>query len=639
MIIQFIYNKEETPVIKMRPDPLISDAGKDNQKTREQLLTELAGLQGIVTALKDEQAGYNRIVGMLDGIAEPLLILDDATRIIYANPAAGRLLDTGHEQLPGNHLRDVYPGGISTLFYNVYKRVVADRNPASFEQKFRRDKWLEVNLYPVVGGMVMLFHDITVRRHKDEIPRLALALLHHLKENVFLLRSDGRLFHVNDETRNSLGYSTNELIRMSIFDLVPQAHLGEWHDILDRIRQKGSTTFESVLRAKDGREFPVDVYANYIELYGHEYYAVSARDITERKNIDAVLEKYQLFSENTRDIVLFVRRDGRITEANEAAVKVYGYTREELLSLTIYDLRASDPGHDVDEQMDTAFDSGILFETLHHRKDGSMFPVEVNSQGRIIDGQKVMLSIVRDITDRKRAEEALQVAKAQAELYVDLMGHDISNMNQIGIGYLEMLLDHPGIDQYEREMLQKSLASLESSSKLIGNVQKLQRASTEGISLKAINVTDVLENVIREFRQRPGKELTIDFRRTGDCLASANELLKDLFVNLIDNAIKHSRPDQPLTIGISADNVAGRGKTYCRFIIEDNGPGIPDATKVKLFNRFARGDTKARGSGLGLYLVRTLVEHYKGRIAVEDRVPGDYRQGVRFVVSIPSCDT
>ena len=73
----------------MRPKPLIPGAGKDIQKTREQLLTELAGLQGIVTALKDEQAGCNRIVGMLDGIAEPLLFLDDATRITYAN-SSGR---------------------------------------------------------------------------------------------------------------------------------------------------------------------------------------------------------------------------------------------------------------------------------------------------------------------------------------------------------------------------------------------------------------------------------------------------------------------------------------------------------------------------------------------------------------------
>ena len=67
------------------------------------------------------------------------------------------------------------------------------------------------------------------------------------------MRADGRLFHVNEETHSALGYSTDELTRMSIFDLVPQAYMGKWHDILDRIKQRGSITFESRLRAKDGR--------------------------------------------------------------------------------------------------------------------------------------------------------------------------------------------------------------------------------------------------------------------------------------------------------------------------------------------------------------------------------------------------
>jgi PAS domain S-box-containing protein len=172
----------------MRPKPLISDAGKD-KKTHEQLLTELAGLQGIVTALKDEQAGCERIIGMLDGIAEPLFILDEATRIVYANSAAGRLLDTGHEQLPGKRLWDVYPKSKDTLFYNVFTKAAANRSPASFvERHLRSGKWFEVFLYPVAGGVVMLFQDITTRRQIDELQRLALVLLHHLKENIFLLR-------------------------------------------------------------------------------------------------------------------------------------------------------------------------------------------------------------------------------------------------------------------------------------------------------------------------------------------------------------------------------------------------------------------------------------------------------------------
>ena len=72
--------------------------------------------------------------------------------------------------------------------------------------------------------------------------------------------------------------------------------------------------------------------------------------------------------------------------------------------------------------------------------------------------------------------------------------------------------------------------------------------------------------------------------------------------------------------------------------MEDNGPGIPDSLKARLFTRFQRGATKASGRGLGLYLVKTLVDDYHGTVRVEDRVPGDYKQGTRFVVRLLAAE-
>ncbi len=668
------------------------------------------------------------------------------------------------EAIEGRSLWDLYPKGQDTLFYHAYEKARKTRSTGKFREQHRLlGKWFDVYLYPVPGGMTVLFNDITVSRQLEELPRLALSLLHNLKDNVFLMRADGRLFHVNTETQHSLGYTSDELHKMSIFDVVPPSYANEWRDILDRIRQHGSMTFESRLRARDGREFPVEVYANFIELYGNSYYTVSARDITERKRVEETLEKYQILSENARDIALFIDRDGQILEANRAAVEAYGYTRKELLALTIYDIRVGDPGHRIDEQMDTSFDKGILFEALHRRKDGSAFPVEVSSQGRIIDGRKVLLSIVRDITvrkgveealiesegfnrsvldalpssiavldetgtiiyvnsgwekfgvendispvggagkginyfevcrrasgprseespvalkgmisvllgetdlfemeypcdspdtkrwfqmrvtpfqgrnthgivvyhnditSRKIAEEAVMEAKARAELYVDLMGHDINNMNRSPW----QAWSWPSWTWRRTEswtqsgipLLEKSMESLTSSSQLIKNVQKLQRASTEGIKLQAVDLADVLKEIIDEQRSTPGKDLTIYYKNEAShCLVTANELLQDVFTNLISNAIKHART-RP-----TSDHRRHRGKRRReRETILPGGhrrqrPGVPDEVKDRLFRRFSRGTTKAKGSGLGLYLVKTLVEHYGGDIRVEDRVPGD----------------
>ena len=117
----------------------------------------------------------------------------------------------------------------------------------------------------------------------------------------------------------------------------------------------------------------------------------------------------------------------------------------------------------------------------------------------------------------------------------------------------------------------------------------------------------------------------------------ADELLYDVFANLVDNAIKHCC-DVPPAVDIRLETADMGGRKFCLVSVEDNGPGIPDDLKKAIFERMRRGDTKAKGSGLGLYLVRTLVESYGGRVWVEDRVQGDRSRGSRFVVMLPMAD-
>ena len=122
----------------------------------------------------------------------------------------------------------------------------------------------------------------------------------------------------------------------------------------------------------------------------------------ERRLEPNIIRRYELLSEHTRDIVLFLRPDGQIVEANRAAVATYGFSRAELLKMTIYDLRAHETLPLIAEQMNMARAGGITFETYHKRRDGSSFPVEVSSSPSEIGG--VMLSLIRDITQRKRVE-------------------------------------------------------------------------------------------------------------------------------------------------------------------------------------------------------------------------------------------
>lgn len=131
-------------------------------------------------------------------------------------------------------------------------------------------------------------------------------------------------------------------------------------------------------------------------------YIGSVFDITERKEAEEVLKRYEILSKNTKDIMLFLDADGNIIEANKAACKAYGYTYKELCSINIRKIR-SDWGY-TKGQIEQANSTGIFFETIHYRRDGSVFPVEVSSQSAMLGEKSFLLSIIRDISERKKTE-------------------------------------------------------------------------------------------------------------------------------------------------------------------------------------------------------------------------------------------
>jgi PAS domain S-box-containing protein len=138
-----------------------------------------------------------------------------------------------------------------------------------------------------------------------------------------------------------------------------------------------------------------------------------AAEVGERKRVESLLERYRLLAEHTADIVLFIRPDGSIAGANAAAVAAYGYDLDALLKLSITDLRAPDTRPAVPGQLAAADESGLAFETVHRRKDGSTFPVEVSSRGADVGGERLVMSIIRDVTERRKAVDAVRESEAR----------------------------------------------------------------------------------------------------------------------------------------------------------------------------------------------------------------------------------
>jgi signal transduction histidine kinase len=168
---------------------------------------------------------------------------------------------------------------------------------------------------------------------------------------------------------------------------------------------------------------------------------------------------------------------------------------------------------------------------------------------------------------------------------------------------------------------------------LIHNVKTLQSLKMEQLRHDIVDLGEIIAEAARDYPKIPGRDVTIEYAKVYYCFVMANRLLKEVFGNLIGNSVKHSRG--PVTVWITVDSAMETGKKYYEVSVADNGPGIPDDRKGRLFRRFEGEDAKATGHGLGLYLVKTIVEDFGGRVRVEDRVPGDYTRGAKFVVLLP----
>ena len=234
--------------------------------------------------------------------------------------------------------------------------------------------------------------------------------------------------------------------------------------------------------------------------------------------------------------------------------------------------------------------------------------------------------------ERKRIEKELMEEKGRAELYLDLLTHDINNYITSALGYLQLAEMRLQLEEKDKKLIIVPMRELRNSSELIANVRNIQRLEADRYKAELVEVVGLLEQIRGEYEHPPGREVKIKMENEGQCSLRVSSLLKDAFGNIVSNAIKHSIG--PLVIGISLIMVSQDGSDLCRVSIEDNGPGIPDEMKDKVFDRSMRGGTKVTGQGIGLYLVKRLVDDQGGRVWVEDRVSGDRSKGARFVVAL-----
>ncbi len=378
----------------------------------------------------------------------------------------------------------------------------------------------------------------------------------------------------------------------------------------------------------------------------------------ERERV-ALAERLGYVMKCANDIIILADEHGQILEANDRAFEHYGYTPDELKQKKTIELRPLANRNDfpqLEEQLRT--ESGALFETMHQRRDGSTFPVEISIRRVRIAGTGYRLIVGRDITERKHAQEDrerflsnLQQKTRDLEDLIYAASHDLRAplVNIQGFGArLEkacndwMALTKQPIQNRDaasaiESRIRKSLNFIQAGTtkmnQLVNGLLHISRLGRVIPKLEPLDMNRLMVDVLAALaHQVQAAGATVKTEPLPFCKGDAH-MINQVFTNLVDNAIKYRDPARPLQIRITG-RPEGAQAVYC---VEDTGIGIAPEHQQKIWGMFHRlyPEGPVSGEGLGLNIVRRILESHQGRTWAES-VPG---QGSKFYVSLPMDPT
>ncbi len=216
--------------------------------------------------------------------------------------------------------------------------------------------------------------------------------------------------------------------------------------------------------------------------------------------------------------------------------------------------------------------------------------------------------------------EEANTANDEANLYIDILSHDVNNANTVATGYTQMLIELA--EDGTKTFAQKALTAVQQSSEIIRNVTTLRKLRHEETILTPTKLDSAVRNILNYF-----SDAGISYDGS-DVTVLADDLIDEIFTNLIGNSLKFGGPEVGITIRVE------EWESEVGITVEDTGPGIPDDLKPRVFQRYQRGTTKKSGKGLGLYITRMLVERYGGRIYAHDRVDGHPEAGAAVTFTL-----
>lgn len=602
---------------------------------------------------------------IVESMSDGVIVLDPRNRVVDLNPMAQTLIGHTLPEIVGQPLAKVladWPALAEQCRWTetVHSEIALGTGEGRhiFDLRLsplhdRRER---------LAGRLVILRDITKRKRVEAALRESeerfRSVAQSANDAIITADSNGNIVSWNKGAQTIFGYREEEVLGQPLIILMPERYKQAHQEGIERLSSTGKprvigTTVELEGRRKEGDEFPLDIALSSWQMGGETFYSAIIRDVTERKRAAEALaeseRRYRQIIEEAVDTVYTTNFRGYFTYLNSPIQKLTGYPPEELVGTHYLELIPVEWREKVQSFYNQQFQE-------RERETMLEFPIVTRTGGKKWVEQTVTLlikrdrvtgfqSIVRDVTERKRAEEALALAHEQAleasrlkSRLLANVSHDLRSPLGSILGYTEMLQAgvYGSLAEQQYAAMTEIIGSTEQLLNFVNNLLGQAQIESGKVVLNVgpfapVDLLEAIQSTSKALAQAKGLELIGQVAPDMPTTLSGDLYwLRQILVNLVSNAVKFT--DQ----GTVKVQIYQSDENHWAIKVSDTGSGIPAEAQSYIFEPFRQVEEVATrkqhtGSGLGLSIVKQLTALMDGRITLTSEVG----QGSTFTVLLP----